>query len=167
MNAAKASFADQLYDRARDQADEAHRILRELLDSKPKGLVIPPGLSRVRLDGNNVIAQPPIDFKSGSAVLTENGNAIVAEVAQLLKANVDQLQGITIVGHTDSRGNANANRTISANRARAVMQALVNAGIPQALMTAEGRGPDQPIADNSTEEGRRANRRVDISLRTK
>lgn len=167
MNAAKASFADQLYDRARQQADESHKILRELLDTKPKGLTVPQGLTRVRLDGNNIVATPAIDFKSGSAVLTDNGKAAVAEVAAVIKANVEQLQGISIVGHTDSRGNANMNRTISANRARAVMQALVDAGVPQALITSEGRGPDQPVADNATEEGRRANRRVDISVKTK
>ncbi|MCC6556106.1 MAG: OmpA family protein [Polyangiaceae bacterium] len=167
MNAAKASFADQLHERAREQADEAHRVLRELIDSKPQGLVLPQGVTRVRIDGNNIVAQPPIEFKSGGAVLTENGRATVAEIAAVIKANADRLDSISLVGHTDSRGNANLNRQLSANRARAVMQALVQAGVAQGLMTADGVGPDNPIADNSTDEGRRMNRRVDITVKTK
>lgn len=167
MNAAKASFADQLYDRSREQAEEAHKILRDLLNTKPKGLVAPSGLSRVRVEGFNVVPLQPIDFKAGGAAMTENAKATVLEIAAVIKANLDQIQGVTIVGHTDSRGNANLNRMLSANRARAVMQALTDAGVPPALMTSEGRGPDQPIADNATDEGRRANRRVDISVRTK
>ncbi len=68
------------------------------------------------------------------------------------------------VGHTDSTGSAATNQTLSVNRARAVANYLSQQGVPVANLTAEGRGPNEPVADNATADGRAANRRVELYL---
>lgn len=69
-----------------------------------------------------------------------------------------------IRGHTDAAGNAEANRALSLRRAQAVRDAFVRMGLPPSRLTAVGAGQDEPVADNSTVEGRARNRRVEIRL---
>ena len=69
-----------------------------------------------------------------------------------------------IEGHTDSTGAESYNQKLSQERAEAVMNYLVEAGISQDRISATGYGESQPIATNSTREGRQQNRRVEISL---
>lgn len=68
------------------------------------------------------------------------------------------------IGYTDSTGSAATNQTLSVNRARAVANYLTQQGVPVSDLTAEGRGPSNPVADNSTAEGRAMNRRVELFL---
>lgn len=68
------------------------------------------------------------------------------------------------VGYTDSTGSAATNQTLSVNRARAVANYLTQHGVPVNNLTAEGRGPSNPVADNSTDAGRAMNRRVELFL---
>jgi OmpA-OmpF porin, OOP family len=74
----------------------------------------------------------------------------------------DPSMKISIEGHTDNVGNAAANKTLSANRAKAVMDALVTKGIDKTRMSYTGWGQEKPVADNNTEEGKTKNRRVEI-----
>ena len=67
-------------------------------------------------------------------------------------------------GHTDTRGVAAQNKTLSQARADAVMKALVKRGIAKGRLTAKGYGQDVPIADNNTDEGRQKNRRVQFTI---
>ena len=71
---------------------------------------------------------------------------------------------IKIIGHTDSVGKAAANQKLSEGRANAVMKELIERGINKARIEAEGRGMNQPIDTNETEEGRQNNRRVEIEI---
>lgn len=71
---------------------------------------------------------------------------------------------LEISGHTDSRGTRNYNNTLSEDRALAVVEYLTDMGVPRNRFKARGFGPDKPIADNDTEEGRRKNRRVEINI---
>jgi len=68
------------------------------------------------------------------------------------------------IGYTDSTGSAATNQALSVNRARSVTDYLTRQGVPGANVTAEGRGPSSPIADNSTDQGRAMNRRVELFL---
>ena len=71
---------------------------------------------------------------------------------------------IFVVGHTDSTGSDAYNQKLSERRAQAVVKYLVDSGHVKAdMITAEGRGETEPIADNKTKEGRAKNRRVEIS----
>jgi outer membrane protein OmpA-like peptidoglycan-associated protein len=71
---------------------------------------------------------------------------------------------IEVAGHTDSTGSADYNRQLSQRRATSVADYLVSRGVGQArIMTAAG-GEEHPIASNATEQGRSANRRVEVTL---
>lgn len=103
-------------------------------------------------------------FASGTARLPANMAPLLDRLAGLafhcLAAPGRRLE---IEGHTDAEGDASANRALSLSRAKAVRAALHARGIPAALMLAFGRGAAHPIADNSTEEGRRRNRRIGLA----
>jgi outer membrane protein OmpA-like peptidoglycan-associated protein len=101
-----------------------------------------------------------INFDFGKADIRAESQKIIDQLAEMLSANPSLK--VSIEGHTDNVGAVPANKTLSENRAKAVMNGLVNKGISKAALSSKGWGPDKPIADNSTEEGRALNRRVEI-----
>lgn len=105
----------------------------------------------------------PITFASGSAELTDESKATLDQVAQIIKNSAGGI--VDIVGHTDSQGQPETNLEISRNRANAVRVYLVEAGVDVLRVNSEGRGDAEPIADNDTEEGRAANRRIEFVVR--
>ena len=101
-----------------------------------------------------------INFDVDKATLRPDASAVVAEIHRLL-SNDPSLR-LSIDGHTDSTGTAERNRELSRQRAEAVQAALVAKGIAADRLQAQGFGPDQPLADNATEDGRAKNRRVEL-----
>jgi outer membrane protein OmpA-like peptidoglycan-associated protein len=87
---------------------------------------------------------------------------MLREVATVLK-NKQSIK-VRIEGHTDNKGNAKYNKKLSEQRAKAVRDFLIKEGIAADRMIAVGYGPDNPIADNKTEEGRDQNRRVEFFI---
>jgi len=71
---------------------------------------------------------------------------------------------IEIAGHTDNIGNASENQKLSEQRAEAIRQYLIKKGVPSTRVTAKGYGSTQPVADNSTYEGRQMNRRTEVRI---
>lgn len=84
------------------------------------------------------------------------------QVAEVLRDYPQTL--IDVYGHTDSTGSDAYNQTLSENRARAVASYLEARGVSGARLATRGFGESQPIADNATEQGRAANRRVEIRV---
>jgi outer membrane protein OmpA-like peptidoglycan-associated protein len=84
----------------------------------------------------------------------------IDQIAGLMRAN-PQLQ-LSVEGHTDNAGSPEANEVLSANRAKAVMDAVVARGISPERLSSTGFGQASPVADNRTEEGRAKNRRVEL-----
>ena len=76
--------------------------------------------------------------------------------------NDDPSLRFEVQGHTDNTGNAASNQTLSEQRAQAIVSKLVEMGISPSRLTAKGFGQSSPIADNSTDEGRAKNRRVEF-----
>ncbi len=74
------------------------------------------------------------------------------------------VNSIEIVGHTDSKGTEEYNQGLSERRAASAANYLIDQGVSPGIITTEGRGELQPIATNTTEEGRARNRRVDITV---
>lgn len=107
-----------------------------------------------------VVVRESIEFSNGSARLPLAATPRLLEIVELLKNDTRHLK---IVGYTDNIGHPNDNRILSLKRAKAVMRFLVNAGVPAEHLTVEGAGADSPIDDNTTEEGRKRNRRIDIT----
>ncbi|MFA9489524.1 MULTISPECIES: OmpA family protein [unclassified Mannheimia] len=70
-----------------------------------------------------------------------------------------------ISGYTDNVGDAAANQQLSEQRAKSVRDYLIKQGVPAESLTAVGYGQDNPVADNSTEEGRKRNRRIEFNVR--
>jgi outer membrane protein OmpA-like peptidoglycan-associated protein len=99
-------------------------------------------------------------FASGSARLTDSARASLRRLAAVLPARAK----LRIEGHTDSQGVAAANLALSQQRAEAVRQALVEAGIAPARLKAIGLGQTVPVADNGSAEGRARNRRVELTV---
>jgi len=101
-------------------------------------------------------------FKVGKADLNAQGQKAVGELATFLKNNPDR--NVTLIGHTDSTGSAKFNNKLSRERAESVKTALVSNGIPSDRIAASGRGEADPVASNSTAQGRQKNRRVVVDL---
>ena len=101
-----------------------------------------------------------INFETGKADIKPESQEIVNQIAEMLKQNNDLK--ISIEGHTDNVGSDKSNQKLSENRAKSVMNALIALGIDKTRLKSKGWGASKPIADNSTEEGRAKNRRVEI-----
>ncbi len=119
-------------------------------------------------DANNLTAVK-VTFNSGVLFATnksELNNAVKADLAQFAKVLKTYSDAdVAIFGHTDSTGNDAINNPLSVNRASAVASYLMGQGVATSqIKTVEGYGSKQPIADNSTVEGRKQNRRVEIYL---
>lgn len=105
-----------------------------------------------------------IYFNSGSAVLLEESEPMLKQVAEVVKAS--PAAALTIEGHTDNIGSADYNQKLSQQRAAAVRDALVNRyGIAPGKLTAKGYGLTRPVETNATFEGRARNRRVELARR--
>lgn len=109
-----------------------------------------------------VISLKGVNFATNSATLTPGSTAVLDEAGATLARRGDVR--VEVAGHTDNRGSAARNRTLSQQRAEAVMRYLVSKGASAANLTARGYGPDSPVADNKTEAGRAANRRVELRI---
>jgi OOP family OmpA-OmpF porin len=101
-----------------------------------------------------------INFDTGKAVIKPESQGTIAQIAALLKAHPELK--LSIEGHTDNVGAPAANKTLSEDRAKAVLADVVKAGVAAARLSAIGWGPDKPLADNRSEDGRAKNRRVEI-----
>lgn len=115
---------------------------------------------RLTRRGPSVILELPgqLNFEVGSASLSPAAITALTAVARIL---VDyRMSIISVEGHTDDSGDAAGNRTLSEQRAAAVAKLLVSNGVEPERLVVTGRGSDRPVADNTTEVGREANRRV-------
>jgi outer membrane protein OmpA-like peptidoglycan-associated protein len=104
-----------------------------------------------------------VTFDTNSYAIKPSFAPVLDQVAQTLTQNPEVIA--QVVGHTDSTGSPDYNQTLSVNRAQSVAGYLAQRGIAPQRLSADGRGATQPIADNNTDAGRAANRRVEIYLR--
>lgn len=96
---------------------------------------------------------------TGKAAILPDSEKILGEIATLLQQNADLK--LRVEGHTDNQGNAAANQALSEKRAQAVVAWLSGHGVTAGRLSAKGLGQTQPVADNSSEDGRAKNRRVE------
>lgn len=121
----------------------------------------------VEREGNQIKLTMPenVTFATGRYDLSSQAQTSLNGAAETLAKYIDTT--ITVVGHTDSTGNDSINIPLSQNRANAVAQYLVSKGVASNRISVAGRGASQPIATNSTAEGRAQNRRVEILINPK
>ena len=101
-------------------------------------------------------------FPRRSAELTETGKAVLEKNIGESRVMLDRSVFIEIVGHTDDVGDDAYNMDLSEQRAAAVSQYLIEAGVDASKIVAVGAGESQPITTNTTEQGRAENRRVEV-----
>lgn len=101
-------------------------------------------------------------FATNSSTLSDASKSALRNFATSLKANPDT--NIKVVGFTDSTGKVDYNQVLSEKRAKSVYDYLMTMGVSTDRMSYEGKGVHDPVADNSTPEGRSLNRRVEIVI---
>ena len=106
-----------------------------------------------------------VKFKTASSAIEAGpfSEEILQAVLEQVQKHSD-IKGIRIEGHTDNKGNAASNKTLSKNRANSVAQWLVNHGVDTNLLAVEGWGQEKPIDTNDTDAGRANNRRVEFHI---
>lgn len=104
----------------------------------------------------------PIAFETGSAAITKAGQTVLVALVPPLKAAGTQT--VVIGGYTDNVGDAKANLKLSKARANSVKVFLVKRGVNAKRLIVKGNGEAKPIAPNSTEAGRRKNRRIEFTV---
>lgn len=108
------------------------------------------------------LADRIIEFESGKANLTPAGIAVLDGMTVALK----KLNGVRVevIGHTDNAGSRAGNLSLSQARAEAVKEYVVGQGIAAESIAVSGEGPDRPVADNRTLDGKARNRRIEFKV---
>jgi OOP family OmpA-OmpF porin len=108
------------------------------------------------------LANRIIEFESGKATLTEAGMTVLDQMS----AAMQKLKGVKVevIGHTDNAGSRAGNLSLSQARAEAVKAYIVGKGIAADTIAVSGEGPDRPVADNRTAEGKARNRRIEFKV---
>lgn len=143
----------------KDSADEIQSKISAGKNSSSKSekkVIVENTAAGIRLTMQN------LNFKPDSAELLPGENERLDQIAQVLKEVPDQM--FLVEGHTASVGYEKGEMKLSVERANSVANALIQRGIPREKFICKGSGGTKPIADNSTQEGKAKNRRVEITI---
>ncbi|MCL2485691.1 MAG: OmpA family protein [Endomicrobia bacterium] len=113
-------------------------------------------------DGIVVTLKNDILFGIGSSELTSASVQTLSDLNRVLKKYPENI--IIVEGHADNTGNAASNQTLSEKRAKAVYDFLLGQQLKTYRISYRGFGDTRPVADNSIEEGRAKNRRVELNI---
>ncbi len=122
----------------------------------------PEALAGVSTSIADALALQPITFGANSAEIDAASDQVIADIATLLQTI--PAVPVQVVGHTDDLGPEDENFTLSQLRAESVVERLAALGLDRARFTPRGEGESSPVADNSTDEGRAENRRIEFIL---
>jgi len=111
-----------------------------------------------------ILSMSDILFETGKADLKQELRENLSAIGAILQSLLTESK-VMVEGHTDNVGSADFNQKLSEQRAKAVMQYLVERGINASRLQAIGYGLTKPVADNKTEEGRAKNRRVELVIK--
>jgi OOP family OmpA-OmpF porin len=111
---------------------------------------------------NKLLKYQKIKFDIGKSTLKPESDVLIRELVNI--SALCPQANLEIIGHTDSLGNNEANKKLSLERSKAVVSKLFQEGVLLKRMHASGRGESEPIANNSTKEGRAKNRRIEFKV---
>ncbi|MDH3295588.1 MAG: OmpA family protein, partial [Acidimicrobiia bacterium] len=114
------------------------------------------------LPSGRFVANEGLTFPVGSDQLQGDNTAVLSAMVAVIQANPGWK--LTVVGHTDDTGTRTDNLELSRRRANSVRTALEALGVDTDVLKVAGFGPDQPVADNATAEGRQRNRRIEFII---
>lgn len=151
----------ELPDEAALEQSDAAKSIRSLASN----VADPQTSTKTTSDSTAISVDADVLFDYGKADLTAKAQGTLKKVAAQLSAKGSGR--VSIVGYTDSSGSDSFNQTLSQKRAESVKRALQKLVTKRGLsFTASGKGENDPVADNSTAEGRQLNRRVTITFHT-
>jgi outer membrane protein OmpA-like peptidoglycan-associated protein len=169
----KRAASDKDFKNAQIQGLENYQKTKEALASEKAARVEAERKAAAAMASLNEIAK--VKEETRGVVITLSGSVLFAtgksdllpiakeKLNQVAKALTDQgFKSIVVQGYTDSVGSASDNEALSMRRAQSVRDYLVTKGVPSEKATAEGKGASNPVASNSTPDGRAENRRVEI-----
>ena len=126
----------------------------------PEPEPVPEDPSDVHIEGDHLVIDQKIHFATDSDQILDDSTQILDHIAQAL-ANHTELTTVHVIGHTDSTGNDKHNLELSERRAAAVVAALRDRGVKQAI-DARGAGENEPTCTENTNECHEKNRRVEF-----
>ena len=119
---------------------------------------------RVVVEDNRIVINEKIQFDFNKATIKPESDSLMQEIIKVIKDH-PHIKKLAIEGHTSSEGSDKYNLKLSDKRAKAVLEYLVKKGeLPKEMFTAKGFGETKPIGDESTEEGKEKNRRVEFNI---
>ena len=113
-------------------------------------------------EGIKITFDSGILFDTNSATLRPASESDIAKMAAILQKYPDT--NVLVEGHTDNSGTDAVNQPLSERRAQAVSSSTIAKGVSSSRITTQGYGSSQPVGDNTTAEGKQANRRVEIAI---
>lgn len=119
------------------------------------------GPAQIVVEEGRISILETIRFEPESSAIDRSSYGIMDQIALALRKH-KEIERIEVGGHTDSTGSHDYNMRLSHARARSVRTYLLEQGIKPGRLSARGYGPDKPIADNETDDGRAKNRRVEF-----
>lgn len=138
--------------------DKAKKEAEAVKNAQVEGIKDANGLDAVKVTFDSGIL-----FATNKAELNSASKASLQQFANVLKENSDC--DVAIIGHTDNTGSDAINNPLSVNRATSVSNYLKSLGVNHSqIKSVEGQGSTNPVADNSTAEGRKQNRRVEVYM---
>ncbi|MEO0498392.1 MAG: OmpA family protein [Pseudomonadota bacterium] len=149
-----------------DVPDKAPELPGPIVENTDKAIIVPAEAQKEidRCQGaiDAIMQGQTINFRTGSAEVIPQPNPLIVRLATVAKEC--PTTRIVISGHTDSVGDADANQALSKARAQAVVNLLVDESVEAQRLDARGFGSSKPIAENTTPEGRSANRRIEFRV---
>ncbi len=167
-SAADKSAADK---EAADKAAAAKAVASSLADKKAAAIAAakalpatgPLAAAACQTALSGLAAGENVKFETGSAKVSDELKALIGRINATLARCAETK--IEVAGHTDTVGDAAANKALSQRRAEAVVALLKSGGADAARLTATGYGQEKPIASNDTPEGRAENRRIEFVVK--
>lgn len=141
-----------------NRMDKAKKAAQQVQNAKVETVKDTNGLDAVKVSFDSSVL-----FATGKADLSTDAKNSLVKFAKVLNDNKDC--DIAIIGHTDNTGSDAINQPLSVSRANSVNSYLKSCGVPASqIKRIEGQGSTNPVADNSTEAGRKLNRRVEVYM---
>lgn len=138
-------------------ASSLKAVIKDLPSNKDATVSQDENRQEIRID------LPDVLFEFDSAELTDDSEEVLDKLMSVLKKHK---RHILVRGHTDNTGDSRYNQKLSEQRAKSVVEYMVSEhDLPAERTSYEGKGSSMPKADNSTKEGRRKNRRVELVIR--
>ena len=150
--------------RATHQYAVSYEFPTAVAEAAPPPPAPAPGKPAPAPPGEKTILFNAVLFDFDKAVLKPEGKEAIKTYRDEARAKLSRADKVIITGHTDNKGTAAYNKKLSLRRAQSVRDYLVSLGVDAKKLEVRGEGLSKPVADNSTDEGRAKNRRVEIEV---